>query len=204
MALVIAILPKEESDKDSIQTARKWLKLTEQEFDLISPSSHQLEDYVKSGKIIFTFGEVNSKSLQSPDLNIVKLPSLKDLAKVKENVERRKETSELLISYRDKIEKIKEKLVTKVKVMKDSDLPDFSPKQLIELRNFISELDKKSYVLKAKNGKLVEINEDGTQTVELADFAISFSELCAIRIAQDILGISEVQIVASATKTNVS
>jgi hypothetical protein len=185
------------------EIVEKCLSILEKEYKLLDIPSHRVEDHLKGNMMAISFGKLAEMQVQSciADRKLIgvkheKLPHPKQLVKIAEN----KDTREVTLNT---LTKLKEELALEiyqpeVKKYEEGDLPDLEHRQLLLLQKLVEESSKGYCIQTTKNGKLIAIGAT-PQSGKAADIQMSFQELFLLRLAMDILGVTEVDIVTAPT-----
>ena len=196
---LIAYLPNAEI-KDAT-TAQQWFSHFNLKVQLADLNTNRLSTFTAQGATILVFGSL-PKQFEGRVERPILLPDIKELEPKPENAKHRALMIKALTQLSEEIEELVEKEIIDTKKIRAEDLPDAEAKHLLLLKETIDNLEKKSFFLKAQNGRLVEINSTGQPTNQQVDLAMSFEELYTIRLAMDVLGKREVSIVSTGNKSS--
>lgn len=182
--------------KPELQTAKKWMDITEASGHIYNIPNHRVEDHIQDNSIIVTFGKLARiavhQRLEDKKYNNVKhvaLPHLKYLKKMKENKEKRQQAQQELLAIKELLEA--NLFQPSGFVVKEDDLPDLDTRHLLLLQKITEEAGQNSCFQVTKGGKLIEISIEEVEDSK-ADTHLTFHELYTIRAAMDVLGVTEV------------
>lgn len=182
------------------QIAELWFTYFHLNVQIANFQTHRIERFTEARTTVLTFGPL-PKRLEGK-VKYIELPTFIELKKIEENLATRTSAINTLTQLKKDIEDLTQKEVVETKKIDAEDLPDLEAKHLILLKESIDKLGKTSFLLKSKNGKLVEINSTGQLDNQQVDFALSFEELYMVRLAIDVLGTKEVSIVSINSENN--
>lgn len=201
MNAILAFTYKTTSEDKEI--VEKCLSILGKDYKLFDIPSHRVEDQLSSNATVLSFGKLAEMQVQScisdkklTNVKHEKLPHPKYLVKVQENKEYREETLAKLSALKEKLDS--DVYMPQVKTYEEGDLPDLDHRQILLLQKMTEESGKGCCVQTTKNGKLITIGA-APQSGKTTDIQMSFQELYTLRLAMDILGVTEVNIVTPPT-----
>jgi len=190
--------------QEETKRVNKWLEILEQEYSILNIPQFRVEDHVKPGVTVITFGAFLERAvtqyIESKEVSgvrVIKLPNLQRLEMKDGNVQSREKAMAQLFDLK---ELLKEEIFQPLEIIiTDKDLPDLDRRHLAMLQKLTEETGKTSCFQVSKNGKVIEIGEKNN---DKADIHVSFEEIYTIRQTMDVLGVNEVRLVKHNEKTN--
>lgn len=189
-------------DEEEITLAKEVVKLIkehpQEQINFYNIPQYKIEDIVKDDLVVVTFGTqiaiaveswVAEKKLQ---LKLVKLPALRQLKKSEDNKDTRLAALKTLgdLNVWLKLDVFQPKFV----VVTEDQLPALNARQILMLEQMTEEHGKISCLQVTKGGRVIEISR-GSIPNPKPGAHITFHELYTIRIAMDVLDVTEVTLV---------
>lgn len=184
---------------DELKIADMCIKFLGEDASILNIPTHRTEDHLKPHTVVVAFGNLIHRQVveyidkhKLEDVRVYSLPLLKQLTRQPGNEGTRQTAFTTLQEVKDFL--AVNMFHPDIKTIKKVDLPDLTPKQILQLEALMEQNNRLLCYQTTKSGKLISIGRE--QHVETkADIHMTFAEVYTIRAVMDVLDVGEVKII---------
>ena len=180
-------------NEQQIETARKWLALSQLDFEVYSLPTNKPEDVITEPRnaILISFGIVSvnlvDKFANNNNIQHVQLPALAELMPLKENEAAREHAKSTI----EKLSVLVDNKPKAIHQINTDELPTLTTQQMLALAKQLAKDQTTSYITFSYNHKVVQV---GGEREDKTDIHISPLELIQIGILKETLKIKQIEL----------